>query len=63
MVAVRVSVEILTVETGLWCNTCALPSGLRVWYVTSTGCRSTLRSKLSCDDAGDQAGHDVAADA
>lgn len=58
MATVRVHMEILSVETGLWCNTCVLPSGVRVWYVTTAGgARMTLRSKRTCDDAQD-AGHD-----
>ena len=58
--SVRVHMEILDVEVGLWCNTCMLPSGVLVRFVTSTGTSMSLRQKLSCEDAEDHGPrHDV----
>jgi len=45
-------VEVLSLETGLWCMDCMLSTGLRLWYVTSTGLASTLRSKAECRECG-----------
>lgn len=52
MPALRVSVEMVSVDHGLWCHTCALPSGIRVWYVTQTGPAMSLRMHLCCDEGG-----------
>lgn len=45
-------VEVLSLETGLWCMDCMLSSGLRLWFVTSTGLASTLRSRVECRECG-----------
>ncbi len=57
MPALRVSIEILQRDEGLWCRTCALGTGVRVWYVSQTGPAMSLRSHVCCDDGG--CGHDV----
>jgi hypothetical protein len=48
--AMLVTVELLEVETGLWCIDCALPSGARIWFTTRTGPAMSLRSQRSCLD-------------
>jgi len=53
----RVAIEILEVEDGLWCRTCALPSGRRVWFTCQTGPALSLREHLCCADGG--CGHDI----
>lgn len=42
------AVEVLGVEVGHWCPACALPSGIRVWYVTRTGPAMTFRRGDGC---------------
>jgi hypothetical protein len=44
------AIEVVAVDTGLWCRTCALSSGIRVWFVTRTGPAMTMRSTLGCMD-------------
>lgn len=57
MPALRIAVEVLTVEKGLWCRTCALPAGRRIWYVSQTGPAMSLRTHTCCRDGG--CDHDV----
>lgn len=53
---VVVRVEVIDVEAGLWCRTCALPSGLRFWAITNPA--MTMHAVLRCRDCG---GHDIEA--
>ena len=57
MATVRVTVEVIARDYGLWCRTCALPSGVRTVYATQTGLALSLRTHVCCDDGG--CGHDI----
>ena len=48
----RVAVEPVALDEGLWCRTCALPAGARIWFTVTTGPRMTLQSKVQCRDCG-----------
>lgn len=48
--AVRVCVEFLGYQTGLWCRTCMLGSGARFWYVATIGETQSLRDAYACLD-------------
>lgn len=47
---VSVRAEYLTQDLGLWCNTCMLPSGIRVWVAIYLGPRMHLQERLWCDE-------------
>lgn len=47
---VLLAMEVLGVEVGHWCNHCALPSGIRVLFVTRTGPAMTFRTADGCTD-------------
>lgn len=47
---VSVSVEVVAVEQGVWCDTCLLSTAARVWFTTTTGAQTTLRSKTACEE-------------
>lgn len=49
---VRIRVEQIAVDTGLWCNTCLLSSGVRVWFTVASGLAMSLRSTTRCRDCG-----------
>jgi hypothetical protein len=54
--------EYLAHDLGHWCNTCRLPSGMRVWVAvhfdsSDGGSAMHLQQRLTCDDCG---GRDVA---
>lgn len=55
--AMRVRVEEVACDEGLWCRPCALPSGVRIWFTVAIGPRLVLRSTLRCRDCG---GEDIA---
>lgn len=43
-------IEVLCYDLGLWCRTCNLSSGVRVWFTATIGERTTLRSTLGCTE-------------
>ena len=47
-----VQVELVDVETGLWCLDCALSTGARVWFTTVVFGITRLRSQVFCIEAG-----------
>jgi hypothetical protein len=47
-IRLAISVEVLSVERGIWCDACALSSAARVWFTTTTNDHATLRSKTVC---------------
>lgn len=49
-VAVSVSVEVLSVEHGVWCDACMLSTAVTVHYATNIGGRTDLRSKTVCQE-------------
>lgn len=46
-------------DTGHWCNTCRLSTGLRLWVMVSHLGRAHLQTRLVCTEC---EGHDVTAD-
>lgn len=49
-VSVSVSVEALSTETGIWCDTCLLSSAVRLNYATTVNGSTTLASKTVCGE-------------
>lgn len=49
---VTVRVEQVAIDTGLWCRTCLLSSGVRVWFTATIGVAMSLRSATRCCDCG-----------
>lgn len=49
---VKVRREIVAREYGHWCNTCALPSGMRVHVAVWLRKKMHLQTHLICDDCG-----------
>lgn len=47
---VRVRREIVAREYGHWCNTCSLPSGMRVYVAVWLNGKMHLQTHLLCDD-------------
>lgn len=45
-----VQVEYVDHETGLWCNTCMLSTGIRCWVAIITGTGMHLQQRLWCYD-------------
>lgn len=45
---VAVTVEYLTHDTGHWCSTCNLSTGIRFWVAVSSGTRMHLQQRLWC---------------
>jgi hypothetical protein len=50
MRAVAVRVEYLDHETGLWCNTCMLSTGIRAWVALTSPHGMHLQQRLWCYD-------------
>lgn len=50
MRVLSVRVEYLTHDEGHWCNTCMLPSGIRVWVAIISRAGMHLQTRLWCDD-------------
>lgn len=58
--ASQVKREIVAREYGHWCNTCSLPSGMRVYVAVTLGrVNMHLQTHLVCDDCG---GTDITVD-
>lgn len=52
-VRIPVQVEQLTTDTGLWCFTCQLGTGIRAWFTASIGTGPmSLRSTSVCAECG-----------
>lgn len=49
---VVIRVEYLGNELGLWCLDCNLSTAALIWFTTTTGGGTTLRSTASCTDCG-----------
>lgn len=45
-------IERVADELGVWCTTCALPSGIRRTYVATVGERVTIGNAALCLDCG-----------
>lgn len=50
--AVRAHVEEIALDEGLWCRTCFLPSGVRIWFTVTFGPRMVLRTTIRCRGCG-----------
>jgi hypothetical protein len=55
--AVGLIVEYLGHETGLWCDDCALSTGIRVTVAATTAGATTLTSAVHCYGCGGKAVH------
>lgn len=49
---VVVHVEHVDHDTGHWCNTCLLSTGIRLWVAATCGGRMRLHTCLHCYDCG-----------
>lgn len=50
---VRVEVEYVSYDVGLWCRPCALSTGARIWFTTRVqGGATELRSNVFCTECG-----------
>lgn len=47
---VSVHLEYLHHDTGHWCNTCLLSTGIRIWVAVHTATRMHLQTRLWCYD-------------
>jgi len=47
-----VRVTPLGYDTGHWCRTCVLPSGIRVWLGVQCGPALSMRAHVWCRDCG-----------
>lgn len=50
--ALTVRIAVLELETGVWCDRCALPSMVVVTYTLEVGSRLSIGSKTACRDCG-----------
>lgn len=46
---VAILFEVLSMEHGIWCDSCALSSAHRVWFTVTTNGRVQMKSKVVCE--------------